>query len=84
MVHREIAFEEENDNNLRILPNLISRFLNLSSLDHVRIDEPPMLIVNVVQESVMQVKPKRSNRIKRPIIPDDFIVYLLEGDVFDV
>ena len=30
MVHREVVFEEKNDYNPIILPNLISRFSNLS------------------------------------------------------
>jgi len=47
MVQREVAFEEKNDNNPGILPNLVSRFLNFSSLDHVTIAEPLISIVDV-------------------------------------
>jgi len=32
----------------------------------------------------MQEELRRSNRISRHAIPDDFTVYLLEVDVFDV
>ena len=46
--------------------------------------EPPIRIVDVVQDPVMQVEPRRYNIIRRPVIPDDFVVYLLEGaDVGD-
>ena len=46
--------------------------------------EAPIPIVDVVRERVMQVKPSRSDRIRRPVVLNDFVVYLLEDNIFDV